>query len=223
MSKRSVLAILGIVIIAAGFYVAFRVWAYPAVVTIVSQEETRNKVELSYPQMEGLPKGQVQERFNQALREEAEGFAAKLDMPNYSGKVSYKTEYNNHYLVSVTLTESFYMERAAHPMTFLRAFTMNTKTGEFYKLSDIFKPGAPYAEKINRIIGQQIAERHIFLLKPFTGIGDSQEFYLSADGLVIYYQLYEYTPYVYGFPKFVIPYAQISDMLNGNIEGITAN
>lgn len=217
MIKRSGLVVSSTVVIAIGLYLLFQAVVYPATVTVVSQEETRDKVELAYPQIQGLPKAEVQDKFNQAIREEVEGFAAKLNMPDHSGKVSYKTEYNDHYLLSVTLTELFYVKHQAHPMTYLRAFTINTKTGEFYRLKDIFTQGTGYAEKLNLLIGQQIAEHQIPLLKPFKGIDDNQEFYLSADGLVVYYQLYEYTPYFYGFPKFTIPYEQISDLMSKGI------
>lgn len=219
MTNRSGLVVLsaGIIAIGLGLYLLFQTGtAYPATVTVASREEARDGVELVYPQIQGLPKTGIQDKFNQMIQEEVESFAAKLSTPDYSGKVSYKVEYNDHYLLSVTLTELFYVKHAAHPMTYLRAFTMNTKTGEVYKLNDIFKPDSGYAEKINLLIEQQIAAYQIPMLKPFKGIGGNQEFYLSADGLVVYYQLYEYTPYFYGFLKFTIPYGQISDILNDN-------
>lgn len=222
MTKRSGLVAFSIMVVAIGLYLLSQTVAYPTTVTITSQEEARDKVELVYPQIQGLPKAEVQDKFNQAIREEVEGFAAKLNTPDHSGKVSYNTEYNKRYLLSVTMTESFYVRHAAHPMTYLRAFTINTKTGEFYKLKGIFKQGTGYEKKINLIIEQQIVERQIPLLKPFRGIGDNQEFYFSAEGLVVYYQLYEYTPYFYGFPKFTIPYAQISDMLKDDVKGLIA-
>ena len=218
MTKRSVVVVLSATIIAIGLYLLFQAVIYPATVTVVSQEEARDKVEMNYPQIQGLPKSDVQEKFNQAIREEVEGFVVKLNTPDHSGKVSYKTEYNDHCLLSVTLTELFYVKHAAHPMTYLRAFTINTKNGEFYKLKDIFKQDTGYKEMINLLIEQQIAEHQIVLLKPFKGIGDNQEFYLSVDGLVVYYQLYEYTPYFYGFPKFTIPYAQINHMLKDDVK-----
>jgi len=212
MTKRFGVVALITVIIAIGLYL-FMVVAYPNTVKIVTKEETRDKLEIAYPQIEGLSKGEVQIKFSQGIQEEVEGFAAKLNTPDHSGKISYKIEYNDHHLLSVTLSEMFYVNHAAHPMTYLKAFTINTKTGEFYQLKDIFKQGTGYKEKINLVIEQQIAEQKIPLLKPFKGISDNQDFYLSQDGLVVYYQLYEYTPYFYGFPKFTIPYEQISDML----------
>lgn len=217
MTKWSGLVVLSATVIAIGLYLLFRALNYPTTVTVVSQEETNEKVELAYPQIQGLPKTEVQDKFNQAIREEIEGFIAKLNTPDHSGKVSYKTEYNDHYLLSVTLTELFYVKYAAHPMSYLRSFTVNTKTGEIYKFKNIFKQGTGYTDKINLIVNQQIAERQMPLLKPFKGIDDNQEFYLSSDGLVIYYQLYEYTPYFYGFPKLTIPYVQIGDMLKDDI------
>lgn len=212
MTKRFGLVVLSAVVIAIGLYL-FMTVSYPNNVKVVEKEETRDKLEIAYPQIEGLSKGVGEAKFNQAIQEEVEGFAAKLNTPDHSGKISYKVEYNDHHLLSVTLSEMFYVTHAAHPMTYLKAFTINTKTGEFYQLKDMFKQGTEYKEKINVVIEQQITEQKIPLLKPFKGISDNQCFYLSQDGLVVYYQLYEYTPYFYGFPKFTIPYRQISDMM----------
>ncbi|WP_368073024.1 RsiV family protein [Virgibacillus salinus] len=41
-----------------------------------------------------------------------------------------------------------------------------------------------------------------------------QDFYIADKALVIYFQLYEITPYVFGFPMFPISVYAIKDIIN---------
>ncbi|XOQ43831.1 MAG: hypothetical protein ACFWTN_05165 [Clostridium sp.] len=49
---------------------------------------------------------------------------------------------------------------------------------------------------------------------PFKTLGEHPNFYLSNDGIVFYFQQYEYFPYVAGIQEFPISYDSISDLLN---------
>ena len=48
----------------------------------------------------------------------------------------------------------------------------------------------------------------------FEGIRSDQDFYIADTVLVIYFQLYEITPYSLGFPYFPIPILDIADSIN---------
>jgi hypothetical protein len=183
------------------------------------------EAQLSYPQVYGL--GEAGQTINRTLAAEIDAFAAKLNesinssplkrIPTTSKmqvNVSHGVDFNESPLLSVTITEWFYTG-GAHPMRYLRAFTFDTRTGERLQLADLFKGDADYRAKLNEIMNAQIAARKIsvFPFTPFKGIRDDQEFFLSPEGLVVYYQLYEYTPYVAGFLKFPIPYDAVADIL----------
>lgn len=83
-----------------------------------------------------------------------------------------------------------------------------------YSLKDLFKPSSPYVERLSAIVAQQIKERDIGLLSPFTGIAADQSFYIADKTLVLYFQLYELTPYVFGFPFFPISVYELSDIID---------
>lgn len=51
------------------------------------------------------------------------------------------------------------------------------------------------------------------LLEEYKGVTPDQEFYLTPEELVIYYQVYEYNPYVYGLFKIPIKYNDIRSLL----------
>ncbi len=181
-------------------------------------------VKVAYPQVYGL--GAAGEKINLTLTGEIDRYLAKIagDVNKFAkdglrprkvqSAVSSTVTYNDDSLLSIVLDEWAYTG-GAHPMSYKRAFTFDTRTGDALRLADLFRVDADYRARLNSLMAEQIAARQIpiFNFTPFAGVNDSQEFYLTADGLVVYYQLYEYTPYVFGFLEFPIPYAQIADLL----------
>lgn len=197
----------------------------PAALSAAPADVDKREVKLSYPQVYGL--GAVGEQITRTLGDEIDRYIATINgnvnrdakegfrLRKVQADVSHNVTFNAGDLLSVTIKEWAYTG-GAHPMTYLRAFTFDTRTGDRLALADLFRAGTDYRVRLNAIMADQIAERKIpiFTFTPFAGVKDNQEFYLTADGLVVYYQLYAYTPYVFGFLEFPIPYSQIADLLN---------
>jgi len=101
----------------------------------------------------------------------------------------------------------------AHGMTIIKSMTFDTTTGKQYTLNDLFKKGSNYEEKLSSIIGEDIKKWGIQLLGKFDGIRGDQDFYIADTSIIIYFQLYEITPYVWGFPYFPIPILDIQDII----------
>jgi hypothetical protein len=101
-------------------------------------------------------------------------------------------------------------------VTVQKSLTMDLWDGREYRFADLFREDSGYKRKIDAILQKQIEEKDvpIFETTPFKGVGPNQDYYLTPEGLVVYYQLYEYTPYAYGFPTFPIPYSEISDIID---------
>ena len=59
-------------------------------------------------------------------------------------------------------------------------------------------------------------EEDIPLIADFNSIDENQEYYLSDKFLIIYFQLYEYTPYVYGIPQFHISLEELQPYFRNN-------
>ncbi|MDR3592686.1 MAG: DUF3298 domain-containing protein [Negativicutes bacterium] len=187
----------------------------PPMAAIAPRAETGGRITLIYPQVEGL--GRQGDKINQTIEEEAAGFSGRHQAPDHSGQMGYKVVFNRNHLLSVRLRESFYVRHAAHPMSYQRAFTFDTRTGDLLRLEDLFRPDVQYRPKLDELAKAQLAQRGILLLKPFPGISDRQEFYLTEEALVIYYQLYEYTAYVYGFLEITIPYDQLAGLFRPEV------
>lgn len=108
----------------------------------------------------------------------------------------------------------------AHGLTLCKSLTFDVSTGKLYTLRDLFKPNSAYIQILSEIIGKKIIEWNVPLLGEFKEIRTDQDYYIADHCLVIYFQLYEITPYVYNFPFFPIVIKDIETIipLNGPLE-----
>ena len=172
-----------------------------------------------YPQVEGLSDATVQQQINEQLEttftESRSNITAEDQLTvddNYSAALS------NH-LLTIAMTGYDYYAGAAHGMPLSEYYFIDTSTGEFYEFKDLFKKDSDYQSKINEIIKAKIeeamkSEDSMYFEGAFTGITDSQHFYLTEDSLVIYFYPYDIAAYAAGFPEFAIPFTDLTDVID---------
>ncbi len=173
---------------------------------------------LMLPRVQGMSNRRVQDRINRVIQNELRQVLRELGYGRNDVNVypSFTNTANGNG-VSSSYTDIYgYPQRAAHGLTIRRSFTFNLTNGRLYQLSDLFAPNSDYIERISSIIKDQIEEQDLPLIRPFERISPNQGYYLEAHDLVIYFQVYEYTPYAVGIPEFRIPYSAIADILAPN-------
>ena len=126
---------------------------------------------------------------------------------------TYEIKNNQRNVLSLTQTNYTYHDKAAHGMTYIKSLTFDLEAQKKVELKDLFKPDSNYVERLSAIIQEQIKQRDIGLIEDFTEISPKQDFYIADKTLVIYFQLYEITPYVFGFPMFPISVYDIQDII----------
>ncbi|MDZ5473670.1 DUF3298 domain-containing protein [Bacillus sp. 31A1R] len=132
-----------------------------------------------------------------------------VDMIGY-----YEVKNNQREVLSLSLSNYTYHYHAAHGLTIIKSLTFDLNKGELYKLKDLFKPGSDYVRRLSDIISKQIKQREIPLLVEFKDIRPNQEFYIADKSIIVYFQLYEITPYAYGFPMFPISVYDLQDIID---------
>jgi hypothetical protein len=126
---------------------------------------------------------------------------------------TYEVKNNQRDVLSLAFSNYTYHYQAAHGMTYIKSLTFDFKQGKLLQLKDLFKPDSDYINRISSLIKTQIAERDIPLLEEFTTIQPDQDFYIADKTLVIYFQLYDLTPYVFGFPMFPLSVYDLQDII----------
>lgn len=171
-----------------------------------------------YPEVVGLADPAWQRTVNTMIVKQAQEMLDEQvggDMSTVDTLIgSYELKNNQRNIFSLTQSNYIYHKRAAHGVTILRSLTFDMNKRRVYALKDLFKSSSPYVERLSAIVAQQIKERDIGLISPFTTIAPDQFFYIADRSLVLYFQLYEITPYVFGFPFFPISVYEISDIID---------
>lgn len=127
---------------------------------------------------------------------------------------NYELKNNQRNILSLTQTNYVYRYQAAHGMTVVKSLTFDMAKQRAYTLHELFKEGSDYIARLSALVAERIKERDIYVLEPFSAISPDQEFYIADKTLVLYYQLYELAPYVYGIVYFPISIYEISDIID---------
>jgi hypothetical protein len=180
-------------------------------------------VEINYPELSLLQNTALQTNINQKIENEAtkiyqdtvdtaqnmagDPFEANLTA---EGKLDYRVTTNKNNVLSILLKAYLY-EGGAHGMSYYIPYNIDTKNGKILTLSDLFAPGTDYISEISEQVKQQMDARGLTkdLFDPFTTIQDENDFYLTDNALVYYFQEYEYLPYSDGMPEFIIPFKNL--------------
>lgn len=175
-----------------------------------------NMVTVDYPMVKGLDSPSAQHRINRSIisavdmlmRDQGYYTEQKLEMLGW-----YEIKTNERGILSLTIGNYAFVYPSAHGLTIVKGLTFDTDSGEAIELKDLFRPGADYVKVLSDIVEQQIKEREIGLLDKFEGIRPDQDFYIADKSLVLFFQLYEITPYYMGLQYFPISVYQIQDII----------
>lgn len=132
----------------------------------------------------------------------------------YEFDVGYKVTYNKDCIASLYF-DQYEFTGGAHGQTVRTSQTWDFETGQLLQLGDFFRNDPEYLEDIQAWIEYEISER--LQSDPATYFDDYPEllrstfqagnFYLTSQGIVIFYQHYDIAPYSSGIPEFLFPFS----------------
>lgn len=166
---------------------------------------------------QSVQQGRVRELFCQAIGENrvvlSEEVNSKLALPRYDLVTAFETTFNESCVLSLYF-DQYEFTGGAHGTTVRCSDTWNLQRGCCLLLRDLFARSVNYKayiiENINRQISESISkdgdyfDDYACLTARYF---NERQFYLSPEGVVVYFQLYEIAPYAFGIPTFVIPYS----------------
>lgn len=174
-----------------------------------------------YPQVMGLPNANVEQTINQTIVQLTQMLIQQQYQQqgtnNFTEMIGlFEIKTNERSILSLSLSNYAFAYQHAHGLTLMKSLTFDVQTGKRYQLKDLFKPGSNYVEILSDHVKEQIKDRDIQLLDGFSEISPDQDFYIADKSLVLYFQLYEITPYYVGFPMFPISVFALQDIIDEN-------
>ncbi len=195
--------------------------------------EDNNKIvfDLKYPQVQ-LKDENVQNKINTLIKQQVcdfkkdleEIYKEKNDSKNGTDLIfSFKFEGLSDYkfqvvsdVLSITIEFSQFTG-GAHPMTYVRDYNFDLKTGKLIKLNELFNEEGKkiYKKVINDFIIEKINKNpENYFKDEFKGVNENTQYYLTQDSIVVFFQLYEIAPYSAGITEFKIPFSAFGNTLN---------
>ncbi|SEL57820.1 Protein of unknown function [Paenibacillus sp. cl141a] len=172
---------------------------------------------VNYPVISGLDNAEVQAEINKVLKENASGvitgaegnaeeFPPSESSFPYEFSGDFVVHYNQNDILSITAYDYSYTG-GAHGMTFRKSFTFSLKDGKQMKLGDFINMQGKNKQKLNNLVLSKMKKEGGYL-GGFEGVPADADFYVKDNAAVLYFQLYEYTAYAYGFPEFELQLKQ---------------
>lgn len=181
------------------------------------------KYECSFPRLSGLNDDMTEQKLNVRFKEmavtsqkTAEFAARKLSGTGavVNGNYHYLVKRNENGILSLCFVDTL-QAGGANSMTIETAVSIDTVSGKVYKLSDLFLEKADYIGMISAEVKKQMKQKNLEkdMLSDFKEIKRNQDFYLTNDALVVFFQQYEYFPHSYGIQEFAIPLKSLDGIL----------
>lgn len=175
-------------------------------------------VDIKYPQVSGLANADAEKAINKVLKDESDAFVAsfkkqvkEIGAPEanrpYGFQSSYVVTYNENGVLGL-ITERYEDYAGAHGMTTRTGHTFALDTGKELSLDDVLQNNASMRQTIGKKVGEQLKALGGYL-DGYKGLNKDQDYYVTPTGIVVFFQLYEYTAYAQGFPEFPFTYKEI--------------
>lgn len=177
-------------------------------------------VNIRVPQVAGLANPAAQTAMNRQILQQAQQLYEQQRQIQTPGPTEmeayYEIKTNERGVLSLIQVNGAYTPPMAHGMTYAGSLTFTTEDGKNWPLAELFKPGAPYVERLSAHVAEQIKMRDVPVLEPFERIRPDQDYYLADKSIVLYFQVYELSPYYVGFPMFPISLYALQDLIREN-------
>lgn len=186
----------------------------PIIQTYLSANPVRN-VQIYYPVVTGLMNEIVQYTINQTIMKKIGQLLEERDLyePSLVELQSwFEVKTNQRGVLSIALY-AYSFTGGAHGMTTIRSLTFDVSTGKQVTLNDLFISNAKYEDVILRKIKEQVETRDIPVIQEPIVFPSQNNFYIADKSLVLYYQLYDLAPYVYGISYFPISIYDIQSIV----------
>ncbi|NLM04803.1 MAG: DUF3298 and DUF4163 domain-containing protein [Clostridiales bacterium] len=184
---------------------------------ILERKIKRHRVNLAYPKIVGLSDNILKRKMNKIIEEEIykflieEGYERDFEKKFF---VDYDIKLCTTDILSLAIYIQSYYDGTTNEIISLRGINMDLNDGKTYFLYDLFKDNNEYMLRINEFIKEEIEKNEIPIIIAFETIDKKQDYYLTKDNLVVFFQQCEHTSSTYGLLKFHIPYSLVKDIIS---------
>jgi len=147
---------------------------------------------------------------DEEIQVNADNNANNQPSSKYRVVTSYANTFSkNHILSTIVNLMAFVDERIKYNE--LNNYNFDLLTGDRFTIGNIFNPNVDYLKVITDYVNYKINQtKELYYEDATVNIADDQAFYLTDDGIVIYFGLDEIAPREFGIPRFTMEYKKFA-------------
>lgn len=208
---------------------------------IQKENNTQSKytIDIKYPQIVGLGDSDVEKTINSQIKLQVDNYIAgfKKEVASASNTavppqlqanltITFTPAQMDDEIVSFAWNVSDMQAGAAHPNNYTNVFNYSVSENKMITLSNLFKPNSNYLNVLETQatppLKAKLEKENYYFAEMFNpGVTPTaqnyQNFLLDKNNLVIIFDYYQVAPYVVGTTNINIPYSNIQNILNPNL------
>ncbi|WP_455542652.1 DUF3298 domain-containing protein [Intestinibacter sp.] len=148
------------------------------------------------------------EQYNQTAEQNA------LPKRSYQVTTDYDITFSKNHILSFILNLDSISNNYGPLYEDVYSFNIDLLTGNNLTLGDLFNENVNYIELLSQFINNEIKKYpELFYENTVIEIPDSQAFYITDKGIVLYFEIDEIAPESAGIPKFLIPFEEFGQYI----------
>jgi len=190
----------------------------------ITRRKGKLKIDINYPQLEGLADNAVQKNFNERVRALVSNDLGGTSDEEGTHSIGFTIDYRSADMLSLIFGAFYEWEGAAHPQHHNFSYNYDLKHDREIKLADLFVPGSNHLGVISKLCARDIArEKQKNGMSDFSDDGEASAydalkedptFYLTEKRLVFIFDPYQVGSYAEGYYVVAIPYSQLMKIIN---------
>ena len=136
-------------------------------------------------------------------------------LANYRVITNYANTFNKNSILSTIVSLMAFVNNEGPKYNELNNYNFDLLTGNKFTIGSVFNPNVDYLKVITNYINYKISQsKELYYDNVAVNISDDQAFYLTDDGIVIYFGEDEIAPKEFGIPKFTMEFSKFVPYIN---------
>lgn len=145
----------------------------------------------------------------------ADNLQNNLPQVKYNVVTDYSVTFNKNHILSTIVSLMAFVNNEGPKYNSLNNYNFDLLTGNEFSIGSVFNPNIDYLKVITDYVNYKINQnKKLYYPDATVAISDDQAFYLTEDGIVIYFDEDEIAPKEFGNPKFKMEFKKFAPYIN---------
>lgn len=152
--------------------------------------------------------------------------AVKNALPkrNYKVLSNYAVTFNKNHIISIILSLMGFAGDYGPKYNYLYNYNIDLLSGNKITLKDVFIEKIDYIKVVSDYINYKISQnKDMYYKNTIVEISEDQAFYITDDGIIVYFDVDEIAPEEFGIPKFKIAFNKFAPYINPRFSCLAQN